>query len=96
MREALEQYKGGFKIGGRRVSNLRYADDIVLVATSSEELQELIQRMVDAGKNYGLIFNKGKTKVLTTDGSEIEIYVEGVVLQQVDKMQYLGAQITVV
>ena len=38
MREALHGYTGGFKIGGRTVTNLRYADDIVLIAGSEVEL----------------------------------------------------------
>ena len=42
MREVLEGYKGGFQIGGRRVTNLRYADDIILLACSEIQLQELV------------------------------------------------------
>ena len=40
MREVLEGYEGGFQIGGRRVTNLRYADDIILLACSEIQLQE--------------------------------------------------------
>jgi len=39
MRETTEGFGGGLQIGGRRISNLRYADDIVLTATSAQELQ---------------------------------------------------------
>ena len=39
MREVLEGYEGGFQIGGRRVTNLRYADDIILLACSEIQLQ---------------------------------------------------------
>ena len=42
MMEALEDYQGGFQIGGRRVTNSRYADDIILLAFSEIQLQELI------------------------------------------------------
>jgi len=34
MRDALENFSGGFKIGDRKVNNLRYADDIVLITTT--------------------------------------------------------------
>jgi len=37
MRLALEGFGGGFKIGGRLVTNLRYADDIVLKANTEAE-----------------------------------------------------------
>ena len=34
MREVLEDHDGGFQIGGRRMTNLRYADGIILLACS--------------------------------------------------------------
>ncbi len=40
MAEALLDYDGGINIGGQRISNMRYADDIVLIAESTEEIQE--------------------------------------------------------
>jgi len=33
-------YEGGFNIGGRCITSLRYADDIILIASSEEELSE--------------------------------------------------------
>jgi len=55
MREALENFGGGFKIAGRKVNNLRYADVIVLITTTPAELQELINRIAKAGSRYGLV-----------------------------------------
>jgi hypothetical protein len=49
MRRALENFNGGILIGGRRISNLRYADDIVLIASSVQELQELVDRIARVG-----------------------------------------------
>ena len=40
IRLALDGLEGSFRIGGRLVTNLRYAVDIVLVASSEEELTE--------------------------------------------------------
>ena len=37
MREALDGFEGGVQIGGRRVTNLRYADDIILLAASESK-----------------------------------------------------------
>jgi len=42
MRVALDGFSDGFRIGGRLINNLRYADDIVLVVSSESELQELV------------------------------------------------------
>src|SRR6218665_2627018 len=57
MREALEGFKGGVQIGGRRVTNLRYADDIIMLATSESELQEMMDRTERACNKYELQIN---------------------------------------
>ena len=41
MRETLDGFQGGLQIGGRMITNLRYTGDIILLATSEAELQEL-------------------------------------------------------
>ena len=45
MRETLDGFQGGLQIGEQIVTNLRYADDIILLATSDEELQELVDHL---------------------------------------------------
>ena len=62
MRIAVDGFEGGIRIGGRYVTNLRYADDIVLIATSVEELQILVDRLNTAGKNIGLAINIEKNQ----------------------------------
>jgi len=42
MRETLDGFQDGLQTGGRMITNLRYADDINLLATSEAELQELV------------------------------------------------------
>ena len=64
MREALDNYRGTIKIAGRLLTNLRYADDTVLLAGSSEELQELLQRVQNKSEEYGLFLNVKKTNKL--------------------------------
>ena len=45
MRNAgLEETQAGIKIGGRNISNLRYADDTTLMAESEEELKSLLMK----------------------------------------------------
>ena len=47
MRETLEGFKGGIKIGGRNISNLRYADDIILLSARTVMVKfELNSRMI--------------------------------------------------
>ena len=94
MREALDGYTGGLQIGGHRISNLRYADDIVLVATSQQDLQDLVDRLHRFSGKYGLLLNKEKTKVMSTEEKPCMISVDGKVLDEVDTFCYLGALIT--
>ena len=70
MRKALEGFQGGIVIGGRRISNLRYADNIILLASSIEKLQDLVNRIKTAGTEYNLLINTSKTKVMSLDGKK--------------------------
>ena len=46
MRNAvLEEAQAGIKIAGRNISNLRYADDTMLMAESEEELKSLLMKV---------------------------------------------------
>jgi len=45
MNETLDGLQDGLQIEGRIVTNFRYADDIILLATSEAELQELVDRL---------------------------------------------------
>ena len=45
MRVAVEGFEGDLKIGGRLVTNLRYANDSVLVDAIEKELQALVGRL---------------------------------------------------
>lgn len=94
MREALENYDGGVLIGGRKINNLRYADDIVLLASSLTELQDLLNRVVTAGSKYNMHINAAKTKVMSLNKEPITVTVEGKVLEQVHEFTYLGSRIT--
>ena len=80
MRDAgLDNTQAGIKIAGRKINNLRYADDTILMAESEEELKS---------EKVGLKLNIQKTKVVEpgpitswqTDGETVEIvtdYFEG-------------------
>jgi len=91
MRETLDRYTGELQIGGRHISNLRYADDIVLIATSQQELQELVDRLHKTSGKYGLMLNKEKMKVMSTEDNTCMVYVDKKVLEQVDNFCYLGS-----
>ena len=64
MRTALDDFDGTITIGGRKITNLRYADDIVLVAGSMNELKELTNKVHVASNKSGLHLNPRETKVM--------------------------------
>jgi len=63
MRETVDGFQGGLQIGGQIVTNLHYGDDIILLATSEAELQELVDRLDRVSRKYSLLINVDETKV---------------------------------
>ena len=50
----LEEAQAGIKIAGRNINNLRYADDITLMAESEEELKSLLMKVKEESEKVGL------------------------------------------
>ena len=48
------------KIDGEYLSHLRFADDILIHANTSHELQHMLQELADKSENRGLKMNKSK------------------------------------
>ena len=96
MRMALEGFEGGFRIGGLRITNLRYADDIVLIASSPEELQELVDRLCTAANRLSMKINIGKTEVMQICDSDepLVVKINGTALKYSDAFKYLGCLFT--
>ena len=66
MRNAgLEEAQAGIKIAGRKINNLRYADDTTLMAESEEELKSLLMKVKEESENGGLKLNIQKIKIMT-------------------------------
>jgi len=76
MKETLDGFQGGPQIGGRMITNLRYADDVILLATSEAELQELVDRLDRVSRKYSLIINVDKIKVMASDGIACRILTQ--------------------
>jgi len=75
------------------ITNLRYAYDIILLATSEAELQELVDRLDRVSRKYSLLINVDKTKVMASDGIACRILIQNELLEQVDTFPYLGSLI---
>ncbi|TKR58647.1 hypothetical protein L596_030063 [Steinernema carpocapsae] len=83
----------GLNINGRRISNLRFADDIVLIADTEEELQLMVTELQEASRRSGLKINRQKTKAMAAE--EINILLDGEAIEQVTSFVYLGQAIQV-
>ena len=67
MRNAgLVEAQAGFKISGRNINNLRYADDTTLMAESEELLKSLLMKVKEESEKAGLKLNIQKTKIMAS------------------------------
>jgi len=75
MRETLDGFQGGLQIGGRIVTNLRYIDDIILLATLEAELQKLVDCLDQVSHKYSLLINVDNTNVMASDSIACRILI---------------------
>ena len=62
MRVTFENYKGSVVIGGRVICNLRFADDIDLIAGTLDELQLIKNKLYITSAAYGMEITKRRVK----------------------------------
>ncbi|KAF7243612.1 Carbamoyl-phosphate synthase [ammonia], mitochondrial, partial [Varanus komodoensis] len=82
-RAGLDESPVGIKIAGRNINNLRYADDITLMAESEEELKSLLIWVKEESAKVGLKLNIKKTMIMASspitsleiDGEEMEVKI---------------------
>ena len=48
----LDEAEAGIKIAGRKINNLRYADDTTLMAESEEELKSLLMKLKEESESW--------------------------------------------
>ncbi|KAI8487879.1 hypothetical protein Bbelb_343270 [Branchiostoma belcheri] len=96
MQDTLQDYYTSISIGGRRICNLRFADDIDLLGGSNAELQELTDRLTQSADSFGMEASTEKSKVMVNSRNEVKavIYMNGEQLEEVDSFTYLGGTIT--
>ena len=94
MRNAgMDEAQAGIKIAGRNINNLRYADDITIMAESEEELKSLLIKVKEESEKVGLKLNIQKTKVM--ESSPITSWqIDGETMEIVTDLIFGGAKIT--
>ena len=94
MRNAgLEETQAGTKTAGRIINNLRYADDITLMAKSEEELKSLLMKVNKESEKAGLKLNIQKTKIMAS-GPITFWQIDGEAMETVTEFILLGSKIT--
>ena len=76
----LDEAQAGIKIAGRNNSNLRYADDNLLMAESEEESKNLLMKVKEESEKVDLKLNTQKMKIMASglitswqiDGERVE------------------------
>ena len=93
MADVLEKHTGTVSIGGRNITNLRFADDI---AGDEQELKRFVEGLDKASEAFGMEINADKTKLMTNDSKGITsiIKVKDQALSTVTRFKYLGAVIS--
>ena len=89
----MEETQAGIKIAGRNINNLRYADDITLLAESEEELKSLLMKVKEESEKVGLKLNIQKTKIMA-NGPITSWETDGETVETVSDFIFWGSKIT--
>ena len=94
MRNAtLDEAQTGIKIAGRKINNLRYADDTTLMAESEEELKSLLMKVKEESENVGFKLNIQKINIMAS-GPITSWQIVGVTVETVRDFIFWGFKIT--
>ena len=89
----LEEAHAGIKIDGRNINNLRYADDITLMAESEEELKSLLMKVKVESEKVGLKLDIQKTKIMAS-GPITSWEIDGETVETVADFIFWGSKVT--
>ena len=88
----MDEAQAGIKIAGRNINNLRYADDITLMA-ESEELKSFLMKVKEESEKSGFKLNIQKMKIMAR-GPITSEQIDGETMKTVTDFIFLGSQIT--
>ena len=87
----LDEAQARIKISSRNIINLRYADDITLMAESEKELKSLLMKVKEKSEKAGLKLNIQKTKI-TVFGPITSRQIDEETMETVTDFNFLGLQ----
>ena len=83
----------GLKVNGERLNNLRFADDVVLIAGSRNEIEEMGNEFLEISRIAGLVANINKTKMIS-NAPEEPIRIGGNEIEWDKEITYLGQRVS--
>ena len=87
----LEEAQTTIKMAGRKISNLRYADDTTLMAESEEEPKSLLMKVKEESEKADLKLNIQKTKLMAS-GPITSWHIDGGTIETVKDFIFLGSK----
>ncbi|KAI3353930.1 hypothetical protein L3Q82_005131 [Scortum barcoo] len=87
----------GVRFGNHRISSLLFADDVVLMASSGQDLQHVLERFAAECEAAGMRISTSKSEAMVLDRKRVvacPLRVGGEVLPQVEEFKYLGVLFT--
>jgi hypothetical protein len=87
---------GDFKIGGQIINTVKCADDLVLLAKEEKVLEDMIDKLVEIGRYYGMEINVEKNKIMRISRQPfpVKIKIDQKQLENVESFKYLGSILT--
>ena len=85
--------QAGIKIARRNINNLRYGDDITLMAESEEEMKSLLMKVKEESEKAGLKLNIKKTKIMAPSPNTLW-QIDGETMETVRDFIFFGSKIT--
>ena len=89
----LNEAQTGIKVARSNINNLRYADDITLMAEIKEELKSLLMKVKEESEKVALNLNIQKTKIMAS-GPITSWQIDGETMETVTDFIFLGSQST--
>ena len=89
----LDESQAGIETARKNINNLRYADDITLMAESKEELKSLLMKVKEESEKGECKIQHSKMKIMAS-GSFTSWPIDGETMKAVNDLIFLGSKIT--
>ena len=92
LKTSLDKDNHGLLWSEKKLSDIDFADDLALLATTCSEMQIMTNNVVEIAETFGLRVNIGKTKVQKICSTEIEsLKIKDEIIDEVESFSYLGS-----